>query len=159
MTSLHRKDISKADFQLLARLCYALQVLQGDFGLLPFLLGIVEMWLPVWYRAGDGWRLAGYRPFKREAYGIETADMRRIRRYLKVREADLISMLFRLSMLAVTPSQKISDPPRFRMEFYGVPIDYYGAQPLHSFGFIIERRRADGQFRSESKSDHLIILE
>lgn len=151
MNTLHRKDICSVEFRLLAGFCRALQVLEDGNGRLPWVLGEVEMWLPVWYLAGNGWQLSTYRPFVREAFGIETRAMRRICRYLRVNEAQLIGTLYRLSMLAVVPGQGILEPPRFRMSFFGIEIDYEGvAPPMQSHGFVIERRRAEGKFRPES---------
>lgn len=153
MSTLHRQDIGSRDLNLLARFGRALRILEDCNGHLPWVLGEVVMWLPVWYLAGSGWQLSAYRPFAREAFGIETAAMRRVCRYLRVKESELVGTLFRLSMLAVVPGQRVSDKPQFRMPFCGIEIDYEGyASPMESNGFVIERRRAEGKFRSDSDS-------
>lgn len=149
MSTLHRRDINGTDFRLLARFCRALQNLNDENGRLPYVLGEIEMYLPVWSLGQFGWQLAGYKSFDREALGIERADMRRICRYLRVHESSLVDTLFRLSMLAVIPPEKICERPRFRMEFLGTCIDHLGlVPPQKAMGFIVERRRSEGHFRT-----------
>jgi hypothetical protein len=151
MNTLHRKDITWDEFDLLARFCYAINKIRGHNGRLHYLLGNIEIWLPVWSIARSGWILSQYKPFKREAIGLETCDFRLICRYLRVKEAFLVNTLFRLSMLAVVPKQSISTPRMHRMEFLGVPIDQemWAPREFDCVGFIIERRRAEGGFRSK----------
>lgn len=150
MSTIHRKDITGTEFTLLGNFCKALRVLENQNGNLQWVLGEVVMWLPVWYRSGTQWRLADYRPFRREAFGLEMTAMRRICNYLGVKESEMIRTLYRLSMLAVVPNQRILAPPRFRMPFFGIEIDYKGfAAPSDSFGFVIERRRAEGNFKAD----------
>lgn len=148
MSTLHRRDIDFLDLQRLARFCRALQILKDESGHLPWILGTVEMWLPLWYSAGKDWKFSKFRPFHREAFGIPTASMRRICRYLGIRESELIHLLFRLSMLAVTPKNPTSEDCLYRMPFTGVPIDRVALTlPEGNHGFVIERRRAEGHFR------------
>jgi hypothetical protein len=142
--TLHRKDISSADFTLLARFCRALQILQTDHvSELALFLGQIRLFLPVWYNPAGFWRLSRYKEFNKEAIGIDTADFRRICRYLMVKENVLVNTLYRLSMLAVLPYQSVLDPPKFRQQFYGV----MEIMPSSHFGFVIERRRAMGGFK------------
>lgn len=151
--TLHRKDITHDEFSLLARFSRSLQVVEGSNGRLPWLVGEVEMWLPVWHQSRGSWQLSTYKPFIREALGLEVWAFRKICRYLCVKEADLIRTLYRLSMLAVVPGQRPFEPPKFRMYFHGEPISYPGCAPMTEiFGFLIERRRAEGDFRVGRRS-------
>lgn len=148
MSTLHRRDIDSSDLQLLAKFCRALQVLTDQNGHLPWVLGTMEMWLPLWFSTGKDWRFSQFRPFERQAFGLPTASMRRICSYLRIRESELIHLLFRLSMLAVTPKHTTSEDCLYRMPFTGVPIERNGlAPPTVNHGFVIERRRAEGNFR------------
>lgn len=147
-TTVHRKDISAQDFNLLARFCTALQTLQGLNGLLAWCLGEVTMLLPVWYKSGNTWRLSHYKEFQREAIGIETADFRLVCRYIECRESVMIDILFRMSILAVVPGQRMLEKKRFRQEFIGTPVSRVGSvAPTSCIGFVLEKRRSDGGFR------------
>jgi len=152
-STLHRRDIGRDELLLLAHFSRVIQNLQPDSSLTfalgsVYVVGLVEVLLPVWYQAGSGWRLSTYKPFKIEVIGIETATFRRICRYLHVKESVLVNCLFRLSMLAVVRGQRNYDPPRFRMRFIGEFKGYEGCcPPEEAFGFIVERRRAEGNFK------------
>lgn len=146
--TLHRRDISRDELYLLARFCHALQTIERDNGRLPWHLGLVEIWLPVWYQLGKGWEIAAYKPFKKEAIGLEVWAFRLVCRYLCVKEAVLVRTLYRLSILAVIPRLNFNDRPKFRMDFFGQPISLVGcAEPSHEFGFVLERRRCEGNFK------------
>lgn len=150
MSTLHRRDISGADFRCLAKFVAALLVLDGDNGKLPWVLGEVTMLLPVWYLAGSGWRLANYREFRQEALGLSVCDFRRVCRYIRVPEAQMIDILFRLSMICVVKGQRLSERPKYKMSFRGVPFSMgWHVEESVIFGFVIERRRLEGNFRSE----------
>jgi hypothetical protein len=112
-------------------------------------LGEVEMTLPVWYMAGDGWTLSGYKVFSKAAIGLETYEFRRVCKYLRVREHELINLLFRLSMLSVVQGQQISEKRQLRQQFKGRRKgEFADNSPLGTaFGFVIERRRSEGKFR------------
>lgn len=149
MSTLHRRDISATDFTRLAKFSHALSVLEGPNERLPWNLKEVSMLLPVWYLSNSYWRLANYKEFKREALGITVADFRRICRYIKITEPQMIDTLFRMSMLSLVKGQKLSDRPKFKMPFSGLPIsfDEWSHNALEAFGFVIERRRANGAFK------------
>lgn len=145
--TLHRRDISSSEFNLLARFCYALNTLQDNDGRLPCDLGVTEIWLPVWYKAGN-WKLAIYKSFRMEAIGLEITKFRRICKYLNVKEAELIRTLHKFSILSVVAGQKYYDSPKFRMPFWGQPIDSVGSViATFDIGFVLEKRRAMGAFR------------
>lgn len=145
--TLHRRDISSADFALLARFSRAIEILQTDDDELVWYLGQIRLFLPVWYNTAGFWRLSRYKEFNKEAIGIDTADFRHICRYLMVKENVLVNTLYRLSMLAVLPYQSVLDPPKFRQEFWGVTYTTLSKRPCSHFGFIIESRRAMGGFK------------
>lgn len=147
-TTVHRRDITHADFSLLARFCHALTVLDGFAGTSVYWeLGKVPMTLPIWFLAGSGWTLAGYKVFTREAIWLETSVFRRICRYLQVKEPQLVDLLFRLSMLSVVSGQQLHEPRRIRQPFTGKLADDAGRKSSVPDGFVIERRRATGGFR------------
>jgi hypothetical protein len=147
-TTIHRRDIRSEEFTLLARFCWALQHLDGWNCKIPYVLGRVEMRLPVWQASGLGWRLNKYKNFTRDALGIEVSDFRRICRYLQVGESEMIKTLYRLSMLSVVRGQMRVDKPKFKMKFTGVHSGWEGdILSDEVFGFVIERRRAEGHFR------------
>jgi hypothetical protein len=150
--TIHRKDIGMADFTLLAQFSGALRKVRTPFGdPVVCQLGTIIMMLPVWYRTGEGWVLAGYKEFNREAIGIAKADMRSVCNYLNVREPRLIDTLYRLSMLGVVPGATPHAKPRFRMPFAGT---YLSDPPFISSaneGFIIEKRRVEGLFGEKSR--------
>jgi hypothetical protein len=146
--TLHRRDIRSEEFILLARFCWVLQNVEGWHDRIPYVLGEVVMRLPVWKNTHTGWRLYRYKNFKRQAFGIEVADFRRTCRYLKVSEGEMVKTLYRLSMLSVVMEQKDYQKPKFKMKFRGVKIGWEGIiPPCDFFGFVIERRRAEGHFR------------
>lgn len=151
MSERHRKDIRHSDFTLLARFCNALWVLEKSVYQLTWELGRTGLWLPVWMERNSVWILLRYERITMEAYGIETADFRRICRYLRVKESQLIDTLFRLSMLSVVPNQSFTCPRQFRQQFIGTRMNLYGEieEKASAMGFIIERRRAEGKFRSK----------
>ena len=146
--TLHRRDIKSEEFMLLARFSWVLMNLDGWHGRIPYILGEVAMRLPVWKSTHSGWRLYRYKNVKKQAFGIEVADFRRTCRYLKVSEGTMVKTLYRLSMLSVVMGQKDYERPKFKMMFRGVKIGWEGIiEPCDFFGFVIERRRAEGNFR------------
>jgi len=148
MSTLHRRDISGADFTLLSKFCAALLFLEGPNLKLPWKLGEVVMLLPVWYLSGTEWRLANYKECRREALGIMVSDFRRICHYIRVSEFRMVDTLFRMSMISVVKGQRLSERPKFKMPFFGVPISLeWSGEESDAFGYVIERRRADGGFR------------
>lgn len=150
-TTLHRDDIDHKDFKLLAQFCHALKTLEDCNGLaLYWELGTTELALPVWYQSGTGWQLSRYKMFSKDAIGIETQEFRRICRYLKVKEAHLVDVLFRFSILAVAPGQKLSDPRKYRQSFAGRRKGaWFDDEATTGFGFVLEQRRAEGDFRTK----------
>jgi len=148
-STTHRKDISGADFTRLAKFSHSLSVLEGPNERLPWNLKEVSMLLPVWSLSKSYWRLANYKEFKREALGITVPDFRRTCRYIKVTEPQMIDTLFRMSMISVVKEQRLYERPKFKMPFRGLPIsfDEWSHNELEAFGFVIERRRADGAFK------------
>ena len=153
----HRKDMTSNDFLLLANfsrlfLKIGKDGVRVDFGLIC-LLGEISMLLPVWCQSGGAWRFDIFKSFNRDAVGIETKALRNMCRYLGISEAKLITTLFRYSMLAVVPRQKNYKPFMYRMPFTGEIKGCEGyAPPGVGFGFIIERRRLEGLFRTEQDS-------
>lgn len=150
--TVHRKDMSAADFMLLARFsrlicCYSQDKVQLNFGFV-YSLGLVRMLLPVWYRTGSIWRLDRYREFVQEAIGVEVKTLRGMCRYLQVSESVLVGTLYRFSMLAVVPRQKNYERPKFRMPIVGDVLGIEGiAEPIECSAFVIEKRRATGAFK------------
>jgi len=141
MSTLHRRDISSSDLTCLAKFIHALLVLSGANGRLPWELGNVTMLLPVWYLCASGWRLSNYKEFRQEALGILVPDFRRVCRYIRVSEFQMIDCLLRLSMISVVRGQRLSEKPMFKQPFHGLPISLAGAEPSTEFGYVIERRR------------------
>jgi hypothetical protein len=144
--------MSHADFLLLSLFSWLYQHSGPDGRNMDFgticLLGETEMFLPIWFPTASGWKIAGIKPFVREAVGIETGALRKMCRHLKVREAALVNTLFRFSMLSTIPGQKYYEAPKFRMPFFGDIKGFEGyAPPCDGFGFIVERRRLEGNFR------------
>lgn len=155
VASVHRKDMSTADFNLLARfshlVCsYREERIQLNFGFI-YSLGLVSMLLPVWYRTGNIWLLDRYKEFTQDALGIEAKTLRGMCRYLQVSESVLVGTLYRFSMLAVVPGQKNYERPKFRMPIVGEVLGIEGiAEPFECSAFVIEKRRAMGGFRGKA---------
>lgn len=150
MSTIHRKDITGGEMYLLARFSHALDTLSDEVGnSLVWEIGACEVWLPVWYLSAGGWQLSNYKKFTKEIIGIQKHDMRRIARYMRVRECELVKLLFRFSILAVVAERSTSAKPRFRMSFYGVKSSWGGGAPtsLIKDAFVLEKRRALGGFR------------
>lgn len=148
MNTLHRKDITAADFKRLAAFCAALQSLEDENGFeLYLVLDAVTMLLPVWYCAGNGWLLSRYKQFDRQAIWIEAYKFRRICNYLRVRESVLVQLLYRMSMLGVVADQTISARPRFRQPTWCRTDEGWKQDSVGTLGFILEARRALGDFR------------
>lgn len=152
--TVHRRDMQGADFKLLAFLSwiiqqYCLDGSQLNFGPI-YALGEIELLLPVWESVGkNDWQLSTYKPFVREALGVKTSTLRRICHYLRVSESVLTGTLFRFSMLSVIPGQLKDYPPKFKMEFWGEILGREGfAEQERDVGFIVERRRLEGNFKS-----------
>jgi hypothetical protein len=114
------------------------------------LWGII-MLLPIWFNSSNGWRLDRYKEFKRDAYGITVPDFRRLCRYIRVTESQMIDTLYRMSMISVVKGQRSYERPQFKMPFQAALISAEGwlEKDIEAFGFVIERRRADGAFKQE----------
>jgi len=150
MSTLHRRDITGGDFTRLAKFNNAFLVLDGLNGLLPWLLSEATMLLPVWYLSGTGWQLANYKVFRQEALGFANADFRRICRYIRVPESQMIDTLFRMSMISVVKGQRLSERPKYKMPFQGVPYSIgWHVEESDIFGYVIERRRLEGNFKQK----------
>ena len=148
MKTVHRKDMTSQDFNLLARFCFAITSRHGFWGQLPFELGIVPMRVPVWARDGGLWKLASFKNVNQEALGIATCDFRRTCNYLQVKESSMVKTLFKFSILGVVPDQRPYQKLKFRQPFTGVEIDAIVLDDrIDGEGFILERRRAEGNFR------------
>lgn len=152
MATVHRRDMTSADFRLLASFSKA-YLLHDPFGSICFgsifLLGLTKMTLPVWYKAASGWQLSRYKQFDQQAIGIETVAFRRMCRYIQYKESMVVRTLFRFSMLAVVDDQKLYESPRHRMQFSTAQDPFcFGGM---SFGFVLERRRLEGQFRQKNE--------
>lgn len=153
--TIHRKDMTATDLHLLARFSMLIQrydhySMSLNFGFI-YALGVVRMMLPVWYCSANTWRLDRYKDFTQEAIGIEAKTLRGMCRYLQVRECVLIDTLYRFSMLSVIPGQKNYESPKFRMPFVGDVLRLESlVEPDECVGFVIEKRRAMGGFRSEA---------
>ncbi|NTV48725.1 MAG: hypothetical protein HGB32_14995 [Geobacteraceae bacterium] len=149
-STTHRRDITGEDFTRLAKLSSSLSTMDSLYLRPCWNLWDITMLLPVWFHSSTGWRLDRYKEFKRDAYGITVPDFRRICRYIKVTEPQMIDTLYRMSMISVVKGQKSYERPKFKMLFQAGLISADGwEKDIEAFGFVIERRRADGAFRQE----------
>lgn len=143
----HRRDISAADFKLLAAFSHAIaNLMDNQERLLYRELGAIELILPTWKYNEQikDWEIAAYKLYRKEAIGINTADFRRMCRYLKTKEAEVIDLLFRLSMLSqesVPQTRHKTFRQHFHSQLIGEPMVEAG------FGFVLEKRRTLGEFR------------
>ncbi len=152
MKSLHRKDLVASDFRILALFCYALQKLEDETGAsLYWLLGEIPLLLPVWYLSGNGWQFSAYKSYTCQAIWIETRHFRRIGKYLQLPEPLLIKTLYRFSILAVVPDQKNWDKPKFRQPTWRNTPDGWRQDADGELGFLLEARRALGDFRKKEQ--------
>lgn len=155
-STIHRKDMASEDFHLLGSFSNLFNqadpnVPGRDFGLIC-LLDSATMNLPVWYKDRNIWRIGNFKQLVVDAVGIETSAMRNMCRWLGINEASLLSALFRFSMLSVVPGQNRTEPPKFRMPFCGDVKGFGGyVEPCSGFGFVIERRRLEGNFKSQTQ--------
>jgi hypothetical protein len=153
MHTIHRDDFKAADFMGLAQLFSALWSLEDKDGFSIFRRqGEISLMLPVWYKAGSSWRLSRYKLFNREAIWIDTKNFRRTCNYLRMKEPMLIDLLYRFSILAVVPSQQLSDRPRFRQPNRLSQTVSSQLTVNVELGFMLECRRALGDFRKHEVS-------
>lgn len=153
MDTRHRKDINFADLSLLAQLARALDRVRINSVSPVYELGETDMLIARWTEGGNGWELSRYKVVRQEALGISRNSMLRLcRDYLHVSLADVLDLLYRLSMISVTPDTRVGDKPLFRQSFSGptrANANLFGAGYMKEFvkaGFIIEKRRAIGGF-------------
>ena len=148
MSTLHRRDIRGLDLTRLAKFCRALIVLVGPDGNLTWNQDCFTMLLPVWHLHESCWRLDRYKEFKQDAYGITVPDFRRICRYIKVKEYQMVDTLYRMSMISVVKGQQTYERPKFKRPFKAGLISHEGwEKDIEAFGYVIERRRASGEFK------------
>ncbi len=148
MNTLHRRDITAGDFRLLAAFCAALNVLEDEMGgSIYWTLGVVTLILPVWFLSGNGWQLSRYKPFDRQALWIETRQFRRVCNYINAGESAVVGLLYRMSILGVIADQKLLDRPRFRQPTWRNTPDGWKQDVGGELGFLLEARRALGEFR------------
>jgi hypothetical protein len=154
MKTRYRKDIGAAELTLLARFSRALKIVASTSGgSIVWLLGEQELWLPLWYQAGNSWRISCYRPFLLEAIAIQPRDLKRICKYLQVAEPELVKVLFNTGTLAVVPDQKPLDKPVVRIGFTGKHFDNEGLDdPETSVGFVLARHRAEGIWKRKQEA-------
>lgn len=146
MSTIHRKDIESRDFKLLADFSRALVTLNRPGKRLSWELGETVMRLPVWYQTSTGWQLAYHRNFRRDAIGILVPDFRRICSYIRVREFQMIDTLYRMSMISMVPDQNNSGTLKFKQSFK-TPLGLVRLEDSAVFGYVIESRRANGDFK------------
>lgn len=147
MSTIHRRDITSDELRIVADFTRAIQILSVSNKRLVWDLGEVKMILPVWNLAYAGWRLANYKQFGKKAIGILVPDFRRICRYIRVSESQMINTLYRMSMISLVPGQTISGKLKFKQLFPNIPRELIWLDPAAGRGFIIEQRRAKGNFR------------
>lgn len=153
MATRHRRDLTLADFQMLASFCRALEVVFINTYSPVYELGVLNLKFPIWYASGGGvWMLAGYREYQEPAIGISKNHLEQVcSGYLGLNMSNVLNLLYKFSMIAVTPDTQATDhKPRFRQPFTGIRREYYGYiddQENIKHGFIIEKRRAVGGFR------------
>jgi hypothetical protein len=144
MATRHRKDLSFADFSLLARFCHALNEACGKSPGAIIELGVYTLRLPVWYLAAGLWQLVGYKEFTEEAIGIGRNTMEQV---CKGTMREMLPLLYQFSMLSVTADTQVGDlKPRFRQQFSGRRWHSNEVKFVKA-GFILEKRRALGGFR------------
>lgn len=153
MATRHRKDLTQADFQMLASFCHALEVVFINTYSPVYELSVLNLKFPTWFVSGGGvWKLAGYREYQEPAIGISKNHMEQVcSGYLGLSMNDVLNTLYKFSILAVTPDTQATDTkPHFRQPFTGIRREYYGMidEREHiKHGFILEKRRAIGGFR------------
>ncbi|TWJ16891.1 hypothetical protein [Geobacter argillaceus] len=148
-TTVHRKDMTSADFTLLAKFSRALVNSTALFGKqMVHELPVDYMQLPVWRKTADGWQVAGVRAFHSERIGISVNDFRRICRYLQEKESIVVGVLFRLSMIDVLTYSETTGKKELRQRFPDLtkPI-INGVCSWVDDGFVLEKRRALGAFK------------
>ena len=158
MATRHRKDMTQMDFYWLARFCHALTVVAIN-NQSPFLvLGIRTSLFPTWFIAAGVWKLAGYKEYSEPAIGISRNHMQTVCDFIGIDMKAMLELLYRFSMLAVIPGSNHTDPkPLVRMPFNGIPPEYFDFDIAKEMtvhvkgGFVIEKRRAMGEFRKLEK--------
>ncbi len=153
MDTRHRKDISFADLSLLAQVVCALNRVRIKSVSPVYELGETDMLLPRWVEGDNGWELSRYKVVRQEALGITCNGLRKAcKGYMKVEMKSVLDLLYRLSVIAVTPDARVGEEPHFRQSFSGsskTNAAIFGAGYMTEFvkaGFIIEKRRAIGGF-------------
>lgn len=150
MKKRYKKDTTHGELTLLARFSHVLSVFKNSNkkGGVKWLLGKQKLNLPVWQECDGSWFFAGYDIFELEAIGITPRDFKRICKYLKVQEPDLIQVLFKTGSLAVMGGQKKHDPPAFKLAFEGVHVDNIETKKYESSGgYVLVRSRVEGDWK------------
>lgn len=144
MATRHRKDLSFADFSLLARFCHSLNEACSKSPCAVYDLGEYTLHLPVWYQAAGIWQLSAYKEFTEEAIGISRNTMEQV---CKGTMREMLPLLYLFSMLSVTADTQVGDlKPLFRQQFSGKRWNSNQMEFIKA-GFILEKRRALGGFR------------
>lgn len=141
-----RTDLKPADFFLLSRFAYALNVLRQKNGYcITWQLGEQELRLPLWKKnEKDIWEFHKLKDFRIEAVAIKSRDFRRVCKYLKVVESQLLGLLFKAGVLAVNFNVDSDETRRIYLcQFSAVdPLSVTGAS-IYSKGYILVRERAE----------------
>lgn len=153
-STMHRADFSTVEFSLFNMFCWALMLMKVnkyDSDSPRYLRHLCEtkLCLPVWRLTDDNvWVLKKYRTYNKQAICIDIPAMRNICRAIHLTEAELVRLLYKLSMLSVDPTKP---------DCMGIHGMYVTEFPEHMFaawmkekhvGYVIEARRALGAYRT-----------
>jgi len=108
--SFHRRDLVEADFALMAMLKGAIWQLVKRGQLTIYGTQDRGFQFPVWYEtAGLGWRFLKLKQSNKECVLIYKKDFRRLCRFVKLKESEVLNHFYKFSMLAVRDG---SDRPK-----------------------------------------------
>jgi hypothetical protein len=158
-TTMHNRGVTPGEFYIAARFTVALiGVIVPEYKF-PLLLdlGTKDIRLPVWYKDGsNGWQLADYKTFSKEAFGLPVAMMRAISRKMSIGENQILSALHSLSMISVDVLTNAKEGPRhYRQTFSGRlvnPVDgqAFNLKPVQNVeGFILDKKRVNEWIQKE----------
>lgn len=157
-TTLHKREVTKEEFYIVARFIFALTHVIVPLYKMPLLLdiGITDLRLPVWRKTGDGWKLADYQVFSKEAFGLPVPMMRAISRKLSIGENLILDALHSLSMISVDMLTSATEGPRrYRQTFGGKFVNPSDCQPLsvkpiqNVEGFVLDKQRVQERIKKD----------
>ena len=154
--TLHRRDLASCDFGVLVSFIRALTfirpvtrivMIDGEERVVEIHrtidVGKQELRLPLWYKANGQWQEAGFKIYEKEAILVPLSIMRRIAKYMSIKESAIIRTLFKFSMISsFILHQNNQLLYRYRYSWKTSDIDFERIEVVIE-GFMLDKERVD----------------